>query len=40
MHLGNVELGSQMTREQPTKLQATMKITGTPNLNNTISISQ
>ena len=32
MNLGNVELLSQVTREQPTKHQETLKFTNTPNL--------
>jgi len=30
MHLGNVELLSQVTREQPTKHQETLKFTNMP----------
>jgi len=32
MHLDNVGLSSQVTREQPTKHQETMKFTNTPKL--------
>jgi len=32
MNLGNIELLSQATREQPTKHQETLKFTNTPNL--------
>ena len=39
MNLGNVELLTQVNKQQPTKHQVTMKFTNTPNLKNTMNIS-
>jgi len=39
INLGNVELLSQVTMEQPTKHQETNKCTNAPNLNNIMNIS-
>ena len=35
---GNVELGGQMTRAQPTRYEVTMKFINSPNPNNTMNM--